>query len=75
MGTPALRADLVEPSIQFTPTFQRRAQVAPGFTFSGINPGGSFGDVKVIGNIFSANYLGRNDEVRCHPFDHSDSDV
>ncbi|SRR5260221_14665659 len=30
--------------------------------------GGSFADVKVIGNLFFLSYQGRNDEVRCKLF-------
>jgi hypothetical protein len=68
MGTPALHVDLVDANIQFTPTFQRRGLVAPGITFPLNNPGGSFADVKVIGSVFSEDYQGRHDEVRCYTF-------
>ena len=68
MGTPAILADLVEPNIQFTPTYSKRSLVVPGITFSPSHPGGSFAAAKVIGNLFYLDYEGRNDEVRCKSF-------
>ena len=68
MGTPAILADLVEPDIQFTPTYSKRSRLVPGITFSPSHPGGSLSAVKVIGNLFYLGYEGRNGEVRCKYF-------
>ncbi len=65
MGTPALRADLVDPSFDLKPTFERRQLVVPGITFPHKTTGSqsSFDNVNVIGRLFSRDYATRNNEV------------
>ncbi|PPQ89471.1 hypothetical protein CVT25_011997 [Psilocybe cyanescens] len=62
-GTPALRIDLVDPSISLVPTLGKRGpRGASFFTFPHKNKGGSFARVKVVGPLASFDYITRQSE-------------
>ncbi|PBK73462.1 pyrolysin [Armillaria solidipes] len=62
-GTPLLRIDLVESTIDFEPTLNSRA-LDPGhfFTFPHTHNGGSFARVKIVGPLAELDFFSRNDE-------------
>ncbi|PPQ73671.1 hypothetical protein CVT24_007332 [Panaeolus cyanescens] len=63
-GTPSLRVDLVDPNIDFKPTFSRRgpSRAIPFFSFPDWRIGGSFSKVKILGPLMQLNYISRNNE-------------
>lgn len=55
-GTPTLRADLVEPSIQLRTTLNQRSML----TFPQDVKGGTFAQVPTLGSLFEFDFLPRN---------------
>ncbi|KAF9526570.1 pyrolysin [Crepidotus variabilis] len=70
-GSPAIRIDLVDPSVNFTatvPSNQPGRRDTPDdpvnvFSFPQDREGGSFASVKIIGTLAEYTYVTRNDEV------------
>jgi len=68
-GVPAFRVDLVDPAINFKPTIVSRGfHGLPFFSFPRLNKGGSFAQVKIMGPLFEADFITRNNEVRPLPY-------
>lgn len=66
-GSPHILIDLTDPNIKLKTNLNPRieGQNTPLFTFPfPIIGAGTFAQVKTIGNIFSFDYLSRNEEVR-----------